>query len=112
MTLERFVLYFCLAVLVAFVIRDAKAASNEHLDDHHYQFCWSYMKQLKGLYYEVKRDGIDAVLAKYPPEAEGVSRDYALRLGNEIEALQPSGAQTWIEAKWNACLANPEGVGK
>jgi hypothetical protein len=106
-TLERLVLIFCLAVLVAFVVRDARAN-----DERVLQFCYSYMKQLKGLYYEVKRDGIDAVLAKYPPEAEGVSRDYALRLGNEIEALQPSGAQTWIEAKWNACLANPEGVGK
>ena len=31
MTLDRLVLLFCLVVLVAFTIRDARAASNEHL---------------------------------------------------------------------------------
>lgn len=107
MTLERLVLIFCLVVLVAFTIRDARAH-----DDQKLQFCWGYMKQLKGLYYDIKRDGLESVLAKNPPEKEGVSRDYAMKLGTEIEGIQPSEAQAWIEAKWNACLEHPEEIGK
>jgi hypothetical protein len=114
MTLERFVLIFCLSVLTLFVVHDARAASSEriHIDDTKLQFCYGYIKQLKGLWFDIHQKGIEQTMIDHPPAKEGVDEEAALGLANEILAVDKTQAQEWIEMKWNACLDHPEGVGR
>lgn len=77
-------------------------------------FCWSYIKGLRTLYIDISNNGLEQTIAKHPPRDEGVSLEYAKKLGAEIEDVIASekSPATWLDGKWNACLANPTGVGK
>ena len=75
-------------------------------------FCFSYIKRLKALWYDIQKEGAEAMLKAHPPSEEGVSMEYARALAKEIEAVDSKSAQAWIEGKWNACIDDPMGVGK
>lgn len=54
MTLDRFVLIFCLVVLTLFAIRDARAASSEHLMQE--RGCKAVAKWSTGVYRDLKEN--------------------------------------------------------
>lgn len=66
------------------------------------QYCYSYIKQLRALYREVKSSSPETVLLKHPPEAEGYDREKAEALVAEIAGVEHP--QQWLEEKWNACI--------
>ena len=78
--------------------------------DQKQEYCWSYIKSLKSLYVDIKREGTEKIIAQYPPSDEGVSLDYARKLGAEIEA--DGNPANWLQSKWDACLENPQSVGR
>lgn len=75
-------------------------------------FCFTYIKRLKALWYDIQKEGAEAMLKAHPPSDEGVSMEYARKLATEIEGIDYQHAQAWIEEKWNSCLADPMTVGK
>lgn len=73
-------------------------------------FCYSYIKGLKRLWFDIHRNGIPQTMIDHPPAAEGMPEDAALVLANEIWEVGPADAQSWIEDKWAACVADPYSV--
>jgi hypothetical protein len=103
-----------IAVVLGVMMGNGSAASSEriHIDDTKLQYCYGYIKQLKGLWFDIHQDGVEETMRKHPPESEGTNPAYAQKLAAEIETVDKTHAQEWIEMKWNECLDHPEGVGK
>jgi hypothetical protein len=75
-------------------------------DDSKQQECFSWMRQLKKMWFDIHANGIEAVMAAHPPGDEQISREEALKFGVEVEAVDAAHAQEWIERKWNECLSS------
>ena len=73
-------------------------------------YCWSYIGKMKRLYTNIKSIGLEQMIAQHPPQAEGVSLEFALKIGAEIEADESPSA--WLKAKWDSCIANPQDAAK
>lgn len=80
------------------------------IPDQKTQFCYSYVKGLKALWYDIHQKGIEQVMIEHPPADEGMDDEQALVLAHEIEAVESGQAQAWIERKWDGCMADPYSV--
>lgn len=97
-------LCFCLLLMFSAPLYAQDAEETKQM------YCWSYIKKLKTLYMDIKRYGTDQMIDKYPPQSEGVSLEYARKLGAEIEADENPSA--WLKTKWDSCISNPQGAAK